>query len=275
MIRRVIALARALVWNPVRPTSLAALINPDSFAREFREMVRLVLPDRFDEIMNAPAERDGRETAQVWAFCRIVEAELFPIYEAEEYEQILYQIPFVRHGWDYDDFHDVQFRREQEVLFALAQNPYMDEGVRVPFLEGLQGQWPEALLARVPAEGYSPRRLHAALDGTRYEAAALFVDWLWGQTNNPMLDFGQEIEVYDAEWTRENVEFFVEKWREAEAILHRCDDLGQWLVEQLDERMAALLDLIEATPEPQATDANSEGGEHEDEQEGYGQPAAA
>lgn len=274
MIPSPVALARALVWNPARPTSIAALINPESLAREFRETVRAIFPDRVAEIMDTPVGPEGRETAQVWAFCHMVEADYFPVYEAEEYEGLLYQIPFVRQGWDWDDFHEVEFRREHEVLFALCQNPYLDDGTRLPFLEGLAGRWPQGVLDRIPADGYSPRRLHAAVDGTRYAAAAEYIDWLWAQTDNPFLDFGQEIEVYDAEWSRENVEFFAGKWREAEAVFQRIDELGNWLVQDIGARMGPLLDVIEATPEPE--EGQGEGGyQGHEQQEVTGEPVAA
>ena len=51
------------------------------------------------------------------------------------------------------------------------------------------------------ASGVTPADLHTRLDGTRLAAVAEFADWTWGQTHLAFLDFEDEVEVADADWS--------------------------------------------------------------------------
>lgn len=175
------------------------------------------------------------------AFLDRVQAELFPVYEWEEYAQVVAGIPFVRNGWGYDRFHDLDLRPGELLLSALCASAY-DDTLRLPLLDAAEAHVPGALLARIPVGGLTPAVLHDRLDGTPYVALAEFADWQWGQTGTVFLDLDDEVEVYDAEWTGENVDELVAQWRRAEGILDRVVGLTRWLEAAPPARFAALLD---------------------------------
>ncbi len=93
------ALGRAVRRAPVAPTSVVALLGSHEAYLAFRRIVREIFPDAEAEILVARQPGATRENARVWSFLRHVEAVYFPVYEADEYEQIVYGIPFLRHGW--------------------------------------------------------------------------------------------------------------------------------------------------------------------------------
>jgi hypothetical protein len=93
------ALGKALRRTPIKPTSVAALLSNHQAYLAFREAVREVFPEREAEILAAQDVGASRGTARVSAFLHGVEAEFFPVYELEEYEQVAYGIPFIRNGW--------------------------------------------------------------------------------------------------------------------------------------------------------------------------------
>jgi hypothetical protein len=87
--------------RPSPRCSNAALLERHEAFLAFRVIVREIFPDAEAEIMAARENGASRETARCWAFVHNVEAELFPVYEVEEYEQLVYAIPFVPNGWSY------------------------------------------------------------------------------------------------------------------------------------------------------------------------------
>jgi hypothetical protein len=97
-------------------------------------------------------------------------------------------------------------------------------------------------VAEIPADGFTPTELHAQLDDTPYAAAAAFADWLWGCTGTVFLDFDDEVEVSDADWTRETVALLAAQWAEARAILDDIDTLARWLAEDPLKHFSRLLD---------------------------------
>ena len=57
-------------------------------------------------------------------------------YEVEEYDQVVWGIPFVRNGWPYEAFHDLDRRPGETLLLALSALPLgRDEGARVALLD--------------------------------------------------------------------------------------------------------------------------------------------
>src|SRR6185437_6991955 len=121
------ALGRMLRRAPLAPTSVAALLGNYEAEREFRRIVGTVLPDAEAKILAARHEGVSRETARVGAFLHKIEEEFFPTCEVEEYEQFVWGIPFVRNGWAYDRFHELDLARGELLLFALCAQPYAPE----------------------------------------------------------------------------------------------------------------------------------------------------
>jgi hypothetical protein len=99
VIVRLRALAQHLRRAPVAPTSVAALLERHEAFLAFRAIVRGIFPNAEAEIMSARENGANREAARCWAFLHKVEAELFPVFEVEEYDQLIYAIPFVTNGW--------------------------------------------------------------------------------------------------------------------------------------------------------------------------------
>lgn len=227
----------------MRPTSVAALLRGQEAAVLFRRIVHEILPDDADAILAAHQPGVPRETARVWAFLHRVDAELFPVLEVDEYEQVVYAIPFLRDGWSYDRLHELDMPVGQLLLFALCAQPLADGlDSHIPLLEAVAAHVPSALVAEIPDGGLDPEALHTRLDGTRYAAAADFADWLWGDTGSVVLDLDDDIEVSDADWTPEVVAELADQWRRASALLASIDALAAWLEADPPAHFARLLD---------------------------------
>ncbi|MBI4499072.1 MAG: hypothetical protein HY689_14375 [Chloroflexi bacterium] len=216
----------------MKPTSVAALLGNHEAYLTFRQIVQQIIPDAADELLAVPETGADRESARVWAFLQRIERDYFPCYDPEEYEGVIYGIPFVRHGWSYDDFHEVELRPGELLMFALCEQPFADgNDTRIALLDACEAHVPHMLLADLPDAGISPADLHQRLDDTPLAAAAEFADWLWGDTGTVFLDLDDETEVADAAWTRENVLELTEQWGRAKGILDRIANLAAWLEE--------------------------------------------
>lgn len=242
MIVRPTTLGQALRRRPVSPTSVAALLDGHAAQIEFRHIVEEVFPNEAAEILAVRQPGAGREQARVTAFLDRVGAELFPVYELEEYDQVVGGIAFVRNGWSYERWHDFDLQAGDLLLSTLCAPAY-DDGARLALLDAAEQHVPRAVLAAIPEGGLSPAELHARLSGTPYVAAAEFADWQWSQTETIFLDADDEIDV-DVEWTRENVAVLADQWRRAEEILDRITALTSWLEADLPTRFARLVDAV-------------------------------
>jgi hypothetical protein len=201
----------------------------------------MVFPDTADAILAATQPGVTREQARVWAFLHRVEAALFPVNELETYEQVVWGVPFIRDGWTYDRFHDLDLPRGRLLMLALCAQPYAGLDTRVPLVDAIAGLVPPAVLADIPADGLAPDTLHTRLDGTSFAAAADFADWVWGETGSVFLDLDDEMEVSDATWTPEVLTELTTQWQMAEAILDRIDALAAWLEDDPPTHFGRLL----------------------------------
>lgn len=253
------ALGAYLRRGPVSPTAVAALLGAGDGYASFRRIVRQIFPEAEAEILAVGGTTVAdRETERCWAFVRRVDAEFFPCFEFEEYDQVACGIPFLRFGWGYDSFHDLDLPLGKLLLFALCEQPYAsDLGTRIPLLDAVAAALPAELVARIPREGVHPTILHARLDGGRFAAAAEFADWLWSATGTIFLDADQEADICDAEWTREVVLELAQQWRTAAAIMDRVKALEAWLEADPPRHFT---DLIEAAlgAESQAADHSNQ-----------------
>lgn len=236
------ALGEALRRAPIAPLSLVDLLGRHDVFIAFREIVREVFPDADAEVLAATGANRDRESARVWAFLQRVEAELFPVYDLDEYDQVLFGIPFVRNAWSYERFHELDLSPGEVLLFALCAQPYMSGlDSRVALLDAAEAHVPRALLADIPAAGLTPAEFRERLDDTPYAAAAEYADWLWADTGSVFLDVDDEM-VVDIEWTRENVLELAEDWRRSRELLDRVGELARWLEADPAPRFARLLD---------------------------------
>ena len=242
MIVRPISLGQSLRRAPVLPTSVAALLDGHAAHLAFRRIVEEVFPDVATDILAAHRPGERREHARVAAFLDKVGAELFPVYEVEEYDQVAGGVPLVKNGWSYERWHDFDLQAGELLLSTLCAPAY-DDGARLALLDAAEQHVPRELLTAIPEGGLSPTDLHARLDDTPYAAAAEFADWQWGQTGTLFLDADDEVDV-DVEWTRQNVQILTEQWRRAEEILDRITTLATWLEADPPTRFARLLDAV-------------------------------
>jgi hypothetical protein len=237
------SLGRVMRVAPLAPTSAAALLGNYEAELTFRRIVREIFPVDGDEILVTGRGREHREHTRVWAFMQRVESTYFPVYELDEYDQVACGIPFVRNGWSYERLHELDMRPGEILLFALCAQPFAPGfDSRISLLDACEAHVPRALLHDIPEEGLSPVQLHERLDDTPYAAAAGFADWLWGETGTVFLDFDDDIEVVDADWTRETVLELAEQWQRAEATLNRIDELASWLETDPPKRFSRLVD---------------------------------
>ena len=239
MIVRPLALDSLLRRTAARPRSAAALLAGHASQLAFRHIVEQVFPDAAADIWNAQRPGESRETTRVEAFLGRIEANFFPVYACEEYDQVVWGIPFVRLGWSFEAFHDLERRLGELLLLVLCQAPV---DMRVPLLDWAEGHIPRDLLARIPDEGFSLDEVHSQFDGTSCTSVAEFADWLWSETGTAFLDLSDDVEVTDAEWSRENVLDLAAQWQQARDILDRIDDLATWLEADPAAHFAQLLD---------------------------------
>lgn len=248
------ALGELLRQAPIAPSTLVDLFERQDAYQAFRDIVRDVVPDAEAEIMGVVPTHGDRESARVSAFLHKVEAEYFPVYELEEYEQVLMGVPYVRNAWAFDQFHELDLPPGELLLFALCAQPYeIGDDNRLALLDAAETHVGRTLLTQLPADGLRPAELHERLDGTSYAPAAEYADWLWGETGSVFLDIDDEMEA-DVEWTRENVRELARQWQRARAILDRTGELARWLEQDPATRFARLLDAAlgrDASPNDQ------------------------
>jgi hypothetical protein len=201
-----------------------------------------IFPNTASEILAATQPGTSREQARVWAFLHRVEAEFVPVYEVDDYEQVVLGIPFIRNAWTLDRLHELDMPVGQLLLLALCAQPYAGMDTRIPLLDAVAGVVAPTILADLPADGFAPDELHTRLDGTPYAAAGEFAAWVWGESGSVFLDLDDEIEVSDADWTPEVIAELTAQWRVAGAILDRIDALAAWLEANPPARFARLLD---------------------------------
>jgi len=238
------ALGHLLRRLPSLPSAVAALLDDHDDYLEFRRIVREIFPAAAFEILAAHgATALDREMARVQAFFSRVERDLFPAYEWDEYAQMCGGIPFVRFGWSLDDLHELDRPAGMLLMLALCEQPYGEPcDNHVPLLVACEEYVPKALLQEIPGRGIHPHTLHERLDTTRFAPAAEFADWVWSSTGSAFLDFSDENEIYDADWTTTNVALLVEQWRVAKGLLDRTKALAGWLDAEPPARFAQLLD---------------------------------
>lgn len=261
-------LAGKLTLGPPSLSMVMDLLDQAEPVQEFVRLVREFLPDREREIMTNPlAER-------IQMFTQLFGERYFPLHESvwwvdeEDYYELISYIPISRHGINWDDYHEIEdFLPGIRLLMAIVENPYeIEDGVRVPLLEHCAGIVGKELIKRVPKDGWSPETLHRLLDGTRFEAAALWADCLWRQTETVFLDVTWEDDLYGLDWTRENVEYLQERWPRARETLDRVSALAEWLEEEPREHFRELIETVmlredTGVPEPKTLiEVFSEGG---------------
>lgn len=267
-VARLSALARGGRAAPVRLRRLTALLTGSVPAADLDALVGLVFPDPADR---AELERRAGATvdrhqipegnARLAALIGLIGERLFPVYDFSWWDEeidadtLLEGIPFERLGWSYDDWHCLDEERHPgyNLLRAVVEGPWGTlDGTRVPLLEGLAGAGvPGELLAPLAGGGLPPDLLRARLGGGPFAAVCDFADWVRSDTGLAFLDFSDEDQLSDADWSPRNVALLTAQWPRARALVAGIDALCDWLLADRDARFAALLraaGLLAATP---------------------------
>ncbi len=213
---------------------------------EFMALVREYLPDREAEILGHPT--DGR----IWTFCKIFGEKYFPLYEemfdagyeeGEMYHQLTENIPIWRIAFTWDDYHDLdQIRPGLVALTTLVNTPWMDgQGAMVPLREAAAKLCGQAVIKRIPANGWHPDQLEELLKDTKYAFLGMFGRWLHRDTGSPWLDMSNEEESYgDLAWSRDMVDYMTEQWPITERFLEEIHGFA----EKIEKNPGLLRDVV-------------------------------
>lgn len=238
-------LARRLLVGPPSLANLADLLQNSEIAAEFRDLVRTYVPEHEADIMSQESE------ARIVEFARYFGQRYFPLsteVESDDFTfgDLLRFIPVDLMGFSYEDYHMFQdFRPGFVLLLALVGIPWGDdaEGGRVPLLEEVQQLVGKQLVELIPAEGWEPADLHRMLDGTQYEGAALFADWVYGNTGFWQLD--ATYDGYEGEpWDKESVETLARQWPRVVDIQNKITAMYVMLEEDTNYNYRNLLYAI-------------------------------
>jgi hypothetical protein len=246
------ALARQLLAQA--PPLVSALVNrvlPSESFGDFVELVTELVTDHRAEILAQHTEGD-----QIAVFANHFQDDYFPLPWFEDsdstYHDLLYTIPIMSIGIDWDGWHDMPWRATlgNRLLAAMVDSPFEygmgEEGGRIPLVESCRGQVPDQLLARL-THGYPPTLLHLWLDDTRFSGAAVMADMLWHDTGSIFLDIDDE-SMPTAEWSMENVLALTEDWLLAQRLEAQVGELAEWLEDEEAspaDRFRELLDFID------------------------------
>jgi len=246
----------AILLRQGAPPSLEGLhawFSQGEAYRDFVALVRQYLPQHETAILaEVGVER------RLAAFARHFEDRYFPLPDAfkdgwvEEYEQLTTYIPVISMGISYEDYHMLTdgWRLGYQLLFVLPTDPYEEwrEGAKTALLESCAQHVSKETLERT-GQGFSRELLHARLDGTRFEPAALAADWLCNDTNNAFLDYTDEMNIEEP-WDPETVRITTQQWARARDIQDRIHSLAEWLEVEPPARFKELLDFIEGKEPP-------------------------
>ena len=232
--------------NRYRIPSLSSLIARLQGEEEFREFVRLVkefLPEREADILSRESP-----VKQMQAFADYFEDRYFPLDDViwEEYSDLVNYVPVRLQSVSYDEYEAISsdWRPGYQLLTYLVESPYEED--RAALAEACLKHVSREVLERVPEEGFTPDRLHEALDGTPFRGLALWADVIWHRTENYFIDVDYETFWYDVpNWDRETVEWLTRQWHQAEAIWQEVRHLVVWLEEDPRARFEELLKFIE------------------------------
>jgi len=242
-------LARKLTVGPPSLSTLLGYLEQSEGLEEFVRVVREFLPDRETEIMANPLME------QLQAFVEFFAERYFPLHQSaywvdeDTYSEIVSYIPIQRLGLSWDDYHEIpsSFDPGIQLLTALVASPfeeYGDAGSRVPLLEVCVKHVGQELVQRLPKDGWQPADLHRLLDGTRFEGAALWADIIWHNADSVFFNVTWEDEIYDADWSRETVDYLTQEWPKAMTIQDKVNNLVVWLEEAPAARFKELVEAI-------------------------------
>ncbi len=241
--------ARLLAYRPPSLSALLAHLADLESYHDFLLLVEEYLPEHLEEVKRLPDS--GNRIAH---FARHFKDRYFPLtFDGEwvdhdaEYSQLLGHIPIPYGGIDSEDLHEVESWKTGLLLMGslhvVQQFRDWGEGMAVVWIEACADHVDRNVLMRLPADGWSGNELHELLDGTNYEAAAHFADYLQNDTRNAFLDAHFEYPFEDA-WDMETVKILTVDWQRSQVIWDQFSRLSDWLEEDPTPHYTQMLEFI-------------------------------
>ena len=243
-----------------RPRSLSSLIMQVEDVETYQDFLRLIdeyLPGQRQDILQAGSPQD-----MVEAFARRFSEPYFPLADhlglgdVESLGDLMRFIPIEVHGYDYDDYHGLCDEGPALLLSSLlvdfeGELSIGEEGVRVTILEAAVQHVSQELLGHIPGQGYSLEYLEQVLPGSKYEGLLDRARHLCHTANNVFMDVtGEEFWSNPPEWSREQVDYLTQEWRQANEMQDRMVTFFKWLEEDLQRNFARLLRFLGAIESP-------------------------
>lgn len=268
-----------------RPPSLRELVVIVGYADDyawFAGLVRRLFPEESEEVLSAPAVR-----TRVERFADLFAERHFPLHapfmeywidsdpDEPPWSWLRRGIPFDLVGFGYDALHELwDCCRDGISALALLVKPHealfhgADE-IRTAWLESAAERIPQETLLRIPRDGIPFDDLKEAVEGTRFEGAAMACSWVFAETGNFFLDHSYDDGWYDGfsdPWDDEIIAEGAAEWHRARSCMDSVSRMADWLEEDLPGRFAEVLDFV--LPR---LPANEHGHEHEQEDNSHGQ----
>ena len=251
-------LAEVLKAGPPMLSEIIGCLEQIETVKEFRELVRMLLPDYESEIMSAPRNR------RVYKFCYYFGSEYYPLPANTDCPPADWVdgMPVELMAMSYSAYHQLQMRPGYFLLLSLVIYPYEGDerdieedipgsGARVPLLDMVQRIVGEEIVNRIPRDGWTAEELHRMTDGTKYDGAGAFADWVCASTGCVVLDSSYENCDYEEGngeptflWTKHNVDILTSEWPKVQEIRGKIDYLVEWLEEDQIAHFRELLDFL-------------------------------
>jgi len=236
-------LAEMFQVGPPLLTEIIGCLEQIETVKEFRALVRMLLPEYETEIMSAPRNR------RVYKFCYYFRQEFYPLPANTDCHPAdwVSGMPVELMAMSYSAYHELQMRPGYILLLSLVIYPYegderdIDEdipgiGARIPLLDIAQGMVGEEIINRIPKDGWTAEELHSMTDGTKYDGVGAFADWGCSSTGCVVLDSSYENCDYEEGsgeptflWTKHNVDILTSEWPKVQEIRGKIDRMVEWL----------------------------------------------
>lgn len=246
-----------------RPPSLREMVVIVGYADDyawFAELVHRIFPQEAETVLSTPGVRK-----RVERFADLFGERHFPLYApfVEYWTEVEYDeppwswlrrgIPFDLAGFGYDTLHELWDSCSEglSALALLVRPPnaffYGTDGIRTAWLESAAERIPVETLRRIPRDGIPIADLSEAVNGTRFEGAALACSWVFAETGNFFLDHSYDDGWYDGyadPWEDEIIAEGTVEWRRARALMESVSQLADWLEDDLPGRFDEMLHFI-------------------------------
>ena len=251
-------LAEVLKAGPPQLSEIIGCLEQVETVKEFRELVRMLLPEYESEIMSVPRNR------RVYKFCYYFGIEYYPLPANTGCPPAdwVSGMPVELMAMSYSAYHEFAMRPGYLLLLALVIYPYEGDerdleedipwnGARVPLLDLVQRMVGEDLVRRIPKDGWTAGELHRMTDGTKYDGVGAFADWACSSTGCVVLDSNYENCDYEEGsgeptflWTKHNVDILTSEWPRVQEIRGKIDQIVEWLEADYIGHFKELLDFL-------------------------------